>query len=131
MRQYAVISVRTDCRERLVVEYPDEKSLRDLLAAPSILALDYSSREEAEANIDCCTSRTHASRRKLKTMGAGTAIQSLQGRAISRWLSGGRSDCTRVWIILRELLQHSIAAAIVVFYSKSVLAGAVRALVSL
>jgi hypothetical protein len=55
MRQYAMISVRSEqgC-ERLVIEYPDEKSLRDLVAAPSILGLGYRSREEAQANIDGC-----------------------------------------------------------------------------
>jgi hypothetical protein len=58
MWQYAVISVRSEqgC-ERLVIAYPDEKSLRDLLAAPSILGLGYHSREEAQSNIDCCTTR--------------------------------------------------------------------------
>jgi hypothetical protein len=55
MQQYAVISVRTlpHC-ERLVIAYPDEKTLRELLAGPSIVALGYSSREEAEANIYHC-----------------------------------------------------------------------------
>jgi hypothetical protein len=51
-RQFAVISVRTvpDC-EQLVIAYPDEKTLRDFLAGPSIVALGYRSREEAEASI--------------------------------------------------------------------------------
>jgi hypothetical protein len=68
MRQYAVISVRSEqgC-ERLVIEYPDEKSLRDLVAAPGILGLGYRSREEAQANIDGCTTAAHSSPRKLTT----------------------------------------------------------------
>ena len=47
--QYAVIAgLRTETgRERLVIAYPNEKSLRDLLAASSILAVGYSSREDA------------------------------------------------------------------------------------
>lgn len=53
MWQYAVISVRSEPRcDRLVIAYPDEKSLRDLLAAPSILGLGYRSREEAQASIE-------------------------------------------------------------------------------
>jgi hypothetical protein len=49
--QYAVIAgVRTETGpERLVIAYPNEKSLRDLLAAPSILAFGFSSREDAVA----------------------------------------------------------------------------------
>ena len=65
MWQYAVISFRTEPRcERAVIAYPDEKSLRGLLAAPSIVGLGYRSREEAEANIDCCTTKAYPSRRE-------------------------------------------------------------------
>jgi hypothetical protein len=49
--QYAVIAgLRTETGpERLVIAYPNEASLRDLIAAPSILAFGFSSREEAVA----------------------------------------------------------------------------------
>lgn len=49
---FAVISVRRvpQC-EHLVIAYSDEKALRDLLAKPSIVALGYSSREEAQISI--------------------------------------------------------------------------------
>jgi hypothetical protein len=49
--QYAVIAgLRTETGpERLVIAYPNEKSLRDLIAAASIIALGFSSREEAAA----------------------------------------------------------------------------------
>src|ERR1700739_3900281 len=49
--QYAVIAgLRTETGpERLVIAYPNEKSLRDLIAAPSIIAVGFSSREEAIA----------------------------------------------------------------------------------
>jgi len=47
---YAVISIRNDShRERLIIAYPNEKTLRQLIAAPSILALGYASRAEAVA----------------------------------------------------------------------------------
>jgi hypothetical protein len=47
---YAVISIRNDShRERLITAYPNEKTLRQLIAAPSILALGYASRAEAVA----------------------------------------------------------------------------------
>jgi len=49
--QYAVIAgLRTETGpERLVIAYANEKSLRDLIAAPSIIAVGFSSREEAAA----------------------------------------------------------------------------------
>ena len=49
--QYAVIAgLRTETGpERLVILYPNEKSLRDLIAAASIIAVGFSSREEAVA----------------------------------------------------------------------------------
>ena len=48
---YAVIAgLRTETGpERLVIAYPNEESLRDLIAAASIIALGFSSREEAAA----------------------------------------------------------------------------------
>ena len=48
---YAVIAgLRTETGpERLVIAYPNEKSLRDLLATSSILAVGFSSREDAVA----------------------------------------------------------------------------------
>ena len=50
--QYAVIAgLRTETGpERLVIAYPNEESLRDLIAAPSIIAAGFSSREEAVAD---------------------------------------------------------------------------------
>jgi hypothetical protein len=49
--QYAVIAgLRTETGpERLVIGYPNEESLRDLIAAPSIIAVGFSSREQAVA----------------------------------------------------------------------------------
>jgi hypothetical protein len=49
--RYAVIAgLRTETGpEQLVIAYPNEKSLRDLIAARSIIAVGFSSREEAAA----------------------------------------------------------------------------------
>jgi hypothetical protein len=47
--RYAVIEVlQTETgHERIVIAYPSEESLRDLIAAPSIVALGFASRDEA------------------------------------------------------------------------------------
>jgi hypothetical protein len=49
---YAVIAgLRTETGpERFVIAYPDEKSLRELIAERSIIAVGFSSREEAAAD---------------------------------------------------------------------------------
>jgi hypothetical protein len=56
--QYAVIeALRTETGpERFVIAYPNEQSLRDVIAAPSIIAFGFSSREEAVANTEACYS---------------------------------------------------------------------------
>lgn len=50
---YAVIeaSRNNDHPEHLVIAYLDEKCLRDLIAAPSIVALGFASREQAMASL--------------------------------------------------------------------------------
>jgi hypothetical protein len=130
MWQYAVISVCTELRcERLVIAYPDEKSLRDLVAAPSILGLGYRSREEAQANIDRCTTTAYPSWRKV-TATLVTTTRTLKKFVANHQLPRGWSKLAGTWSIIRDLLQHSFAVAIVVFYSKNVLSAAVRALIS-
>jgi hypothetical protein len=129
--QYAVISVRAEPRcERVVIAYFDEKSLRNLLAAPSILGLGYRSREEAQVNIDCCTTTPYPSRRKL------TAASVTTTRTLKRFVANHefpRSECklARAWGIIRKLLQHSVTIAIAALYSKNILSAAVRAVISL
>ena len=68
--KYAVIAgLRTETgAERLVIAYPSEESLRDLLSAPSILAVGFSSREEAVASSRASVSTAAAYRRMPNAM---------------------------------------------------------------
>jgi len=52
--KYAVIAgLRTETGpERLVIAYPNQESLRDLIAARSIVALGFASRDVATASIE-------------------------------------------------------------------------------
>ena len=49
--QYAVIEARRTegPSEPFVIAYPDEESLRDLIAGPSIIACGFATRKEAQA----------------------------------------------------------------------------------
>ena len=68
--QYAVIAgLRTETgAERLVIAYPSEESLRDLISAPSILAVGFSSREEAVASSRASVPTAAACRRLPKAI---------------------------------------------------------------
>jgi hypothetical protein len=125
--RYAVISVRPEpARERLVIAYPDEETLRGLIAAPSIVALGYTSRVDALKNIDCCMTTEASSRRLLKT---ASLHPNMTFWTVLRRLAGdfGCSGSSRV---MRNLLGNGLAAALIFFYSRNVLASTVRAFVS-
>ena len=130
MRQYAVISVCTmpHC-ERLVIAYPDEKTLRDLLAGPSIVGLGYSSREEAEASIPY---RTRAQPLRGKSMAAlvGSSTRALKKFVSTHPLATHKFRLGKTQSTICGLLQQTFVAAIVVLYSKNALSAVVRSLIS-
>lgn len=129
--RYAVIAVRNEPPgERLVISYPNEKVLRDLIAAPSILRLGYRSREEAIANIDRGVSTTTVSRRESKVgiVDIGATLLKEVGAASRRLVGNFGSAST--WRILRNLCQHSSAHAIRFVYSRNILSSTVRAFMS-
>ena len=127
---YAVISVRSGpCGEWLVIAYPDEKSLRGVIAAPSILGLGYRSREEAQANIDRRATTACHSGRKLSAALLNPTGPTIQFVA-NHHCAGLAADFVRTCCILRDLLQRSLALAIIALYSKNLLSAAVRALIS-
>jgi hypothetical protein len=129
--QYAVISVRSEPdRERLVIAYPDEETLRDLIAAPSIVALGYSSRADALKNIDRDVTTTASLKRLLKTAVLHTNMTFLiECRVALRRIAGafGLSGTSK---IMCNLLHHGLAAALIFFYSRNVLSSTVRAFIS-
>jgi hypothetical protein len=124
--RYAVISVRSEpARERLVIAYPDEETLRDLIAAPSIVALGYRSRADALKNIDRCVTTT-ASLKRFKTAVLDANMTFLT--VLRRLAAGfGPSGTSRV---MRNLLHNGLAAALIFFYSRNVLSSTVRAFIS-
>jgi hypothetical protein len=129
--QYAVINVRSEPdRERLVIAYPDEETLRDLIAASSIVALGYTSRADALKNIDRCVTTEVSLKRLLKTASLHTNLTFLTEcrEALRRLADGfGRSGTSKV---MRNLLHNGLAAALIFFYSRNVLSSTVRAFIS-
>jgi hypothetical protein len=80
--QYAVIEARRTegASEHFVFSYSDEQSLRDLIAAPSIIASGFASREEAQANID--TDLTTASWKIIQRTSALGGAENRQPRVL-------------------------------------------------
>ena len=124
--RFAVIRVRSEpARERSVIAYPDEETLRDLIAAPSIVTLGYSSRAEALKNVDRCVT-TVASLKRLETVVLHTNMTFL---TILRRLAGvfGFSGTSKV---MRNLLHNGLAVALIFFYSRNALSSTLRAFIS-
>jgi hypothetical protein len=129
--RYAVITVRSDpARERLVIAYPDEDTLRDLIAAPSIVALGYTSRADALKNIDRCVTTKPSLKRLLTGAVLDTNIRFLTECCVAlRRLAGG-FGLSGTSKIMRNLLHNGLAGALIVFYSRNVLSWTVRAFIS-
>jgi len=129
--QYAVIGIRSEPdRERLVIAYPDEETLRDVIAAPSIVALGCTSRAEALKNIDRCATTKASLKRLLKAASLHPNMTFLtECRVALRRLAGGfrLSGTSKV---MRNLLHNGLAAVLILFYSRNILSSTVRAFIS-
>lgn len=129
--QYAVIAVRNEPQgERLVISYPNEKVLRELIAASSIVSLAYSCREEGLANTDRCELITAVSNEKsrLRIVDIGATVLKDVGAAVRRLL--GNFGSVGTWRIGRNLCQHGLAYAVCFVYSRNILSSTVRAFIS-
>ncbi|MGA9977345.1 MAG: hypothetical protein WBQ08_01720 [Candidatus Sulfotelmatobacter sp.] len=129
--QYAVIAIRTQPRpERLVIAYPDEKTLHTVIAGPSIIALGYDSRDQAVVDIESCAPITVALRKRPGAVLVGTKEQSPKEIRAAKRRSIGRFGLVWTLSAIGHVLQHSVAAAIIFFYSKNILSATVRAFIS-
>lgn len=128
--RYAVICVRSEPdRERLVIAYPDEETLRDLIAAPSIVALGYGSRADALKNVDPCVTTKASLKRLLKMASLHPNMTFLtECRTALRQLARG-FGLSRTSRTMRTVLHKLLVWALVFFHSRNVLPSAVRAFI--
>ena len=125
--QYAVIAgLRTETGpERLVIAYPNEKSLRDLIAAPSIIAAGFSSREEAVAGGRAFVPSTISHQMPEAT--ASTRIRRYQPRLKWTEYSGKTaSSLRRLGKFLVTSYSDIATTAIVIFSSTSAFSSVIR-----
>jgi hypothetical protein len=120
--QYAVIAgLRTETGpERLVIAYPNEKSLRDLIAAASIIAVGFSSREEAVASARA-SMPTAIYRQQMPEAIAGGETEGYRQR---------RNWAERLGEILGRLLvtsySHFATTVIAIFFSRNAVSAVIR-----
>ena len=112
--RYAIIQASSikDHPERLVVAYPDENCLRDLIAAPSIVGLGFTSREEAMANLIGGIPSPTASKRMRSARPKFYEVQQHNDSAAGRAPEKDRGISIRI-------LRCAFSTAIVLFYSKN------------
>ena len=126
--QYAVIAgLRTETGpERLVIAYPNEKSLRDLIAASSILAVGFSSREDAVA----CSRPPRPAAISYKQMPETSASGGSEGRLHDlHWAEhrGERpSTLQRLARFLFTSYSEVATAVIALYFSKNALSAVIR-----
>jgi len=125
--QYAVIEARRTegPSERFVIAYPDEESLRELVAGPSIIACGFASREEAQVNVDAdfwlgaAWKQTPRDRSEKYQRGVLSAKRRL----------GAGFNLTQTRRIVRGFLQAAVAGAILIFYSRNAVSTVIRSFV--
>jgi len=124
--QYAVIEAhRTEGPlERFVIAYPDEESLRELIAGPSIIACGFASRAEAQTNIDAdlCTGAV------WKETPRDQAEKYQRGVLSAKRRLGAGFNLAQTGRIIRSLLQAAVTAAILILYSRNAVSTVIRSL---
>jgi hypothetical protein len=126
--QYAVIEgLHTETgHERIVIAYPNEQSLRDLIAAPSIVALGFSSREEAVAGSRACVPTAVAYQRMPEAMAGGETEKHQQGLSWAERRGETGSVLQRVRRFLVTSSSDVVTSALVVFSSSNFVSAAIR-----
>ncbi|MGA2391696.1 MAG: hypothetical protein ABSF97_22285 [Candidatus Sulfotelmatobacter sp.] len=130
-KRFAVIESRwTDRRpDRFILEYRDEESLRELIATPSIIAVGFTSRVDAIKRIEACFSAATPWHDIQKAIpGDRTACDQRGFHSAAPRLTSGLSFAgTRGTV--RRVLQHAVAVAILIFYSRNAVGALIRAFV--
>ena len=125
--QYAVIAgLRTETGpERLVIAYPNEESLRDLIAAASIIAAGFSSREAAVAGGTACVP-TVSHERIAKAMAGGEIDRCQQGLNWAERRKERGSTLGRLARFAVTAFSDVVISASVIFSSRNAVSAVVR-----
>ena len=127
--QYAVIQLSsiTDPPERLILAYRDERTLRALIAGPSIVGLGFVSREEA------VSSENPALEKAVGPVPANELENAREGQH-QPYCRGGRAAAWSSFWSLQGLasgiVQFAFAATICIFYSRNIVSATIRSVLA-
>ena len=126
--RYAVIETfRTEGgSERFVLAYHNERSLRDLIAAPCIAAFGFSSREEAAARTKPSFSMATIQKHVPTTTAVERTEEHQHGPHRGEQGSETCSASPRIRQLLAAFYSDAVAAGILVFFSRNILSTAIR-----
>ena len=113
--------------EPLVIAYADERSLRELIAAPSILGLRFDSRAEAVKSARNDSPAIALSNQMRERAGMADRVQKceLEAHSARRGLAGGCCSWKNRGMIHRVLEQAAVMIALI-FYSRNVVSAVIR-----
>jgi hypothetical protein len=127
--RYAVIRLSSakSSHERLVLAYPNEETLRGLIADTSIVGLGFSSRDEA-----ACAAGAAVTKGATPCQADGVAGSHAEERLVQRVreLLAPRMKFSPIRRLATTIVQLGTAAAIFILYSKNIVAATVRAVLS-
>ena len=120
--QYAIIqaSSKENHPEKVVIAYPDENCLRDLIAEPSIVGLGFTSREEAMAKLVGRMPDSKASKRKPHPILMSHKAQQDRDAASGFGFVNNYRNAFHI-------LQWALATVTVLFYSRNLFSAVLRA----
>ena len=113
--------------ERVVLAYPNEETLRGLIADTSIVGLGFSSRDEA-----ACAARaavTNGATPCQAERGADSHAEERLAHGLREQLAH-RMKFSEICGLTTTIVQLGIAAAIFIFYSKNIVSATVRAVLA-
>jgi hypothetical protein len=123
--QYAVIQISsmTEPSERLILAYRDERTLRTLIAGPSIVGLGFGSREEAVSSENAALEKAvgPAPASDLDSAREGQHQPYCREGQAAAW-----SSFSSLLKLARGIVQFAFAATICVFYSKHIVSAIIR-----
>ncbi len=126
--QYALIAgLRIETGpERLVIAYPNERSLREFIAAASIIAVGFSSREEAVADSKASLPTAAASEERMPAPVAENTERCQQGFHWSERRAEIASALGRAAEFLVASYRDIASTAAVIFFSTNAISALIR-----
>jgi hypothetical protein len=112
--------------ERIVIAYSHKQSMRDLIAAPSIVAFGFSSREEAAAGSRACVPTAVADQRMPEAMAGGETDKHQQGLSWAERRGETVSVLRRLGRFLVTSCRDVVTSAVVIFSSSNTVLAAIR-----